>query len=143
MEEQFYATIKMITGEEVLARVMKSKENGVEIFLLDDPIVIGETTSIDKERSVALSGLTPRRWMNYGGEGLVIVYKQHVVSMSEMDRWSIEFYEKALLAARVSSPIKRKVHQEEHSGYLGTTKDYRKYLEKLYRNSPDQKKGGK
>lgn len=137
MEEQFYAAIKMVTGEEVLARTMKSKENGVEIFLLDEPIVIGESTSIDRERNVALSGLVPRKWMNYGGDGLVVVYKQHIVSMSEMDRWSIEFYEKALLAARVSSPIKKKVQQEEHSGYLGTTKDYRKYLERLYRNSPD------
>ena len=142
MEEQFYATIKMVTGEEVLARVMKTKENGVDIFLLDDPIVIGETTSIDKRRSVALSGLTPRRWMNYGGEGLVIVYKQHVVSMSEMDRWSIEFYEKALLAARVSSPIKRKFINKN----IQDTWELQKIIEifgETLQELSYQKKGGK
>lgn len=137
MDEQFHASIKMVTGEEVLARAMKSIENGVEIFLLDDPIVISESTSIDRKKQIAFSGLVPRRWMNYGGDGLVVVYKQHVVSISEMDRWGAEFYEKALLAAKVSSPIKKKVDQEEHSGYLGSTKDYRKYLEDLYGNSPE------
>jgi len=137
MDSQFYASIKMVTGEEVLARCMKTVEGGEEIFLLDEPIVVPESTSIDKERNIALSGLVPRKWMTYGGDGLVIVYKHHVISISEMDRWGAEFYEKALLAARVTSPIKKKVHQEEHSGYLGSTDDYRDYLEDMYNNSPD------
>ena len=135
MDEQFYAAIKMVTGEEVLARAMKTVENGEEIFLLDEPIVVPESTSIDQDRQVALSGLIPKKWMNYGGDGLVVVYKHHIVSITEMDRWGAEFYEKALLAARVSSPIKKKVQQEEHSGYLGTTEDYRDYLEDLYKSS--------
>jgi hypothetical protein len=137
MDSQFYASIKMVTGEEVLARCMKTVEGGEEIFLLDEPIVVPESTSIDKERNIALSGLVPRKWMTYGGDGLVIVYKHHIISISEMDRWGAEFYEKALLAARVTSPIKKKVHQEEHSGYLGSTDDYRDYLEDMYNNSPD------
>ena len=61
MEEQFYATIKMITGEEVLARVMKSTENGVEIFLLDDPIVIGETIINRQQREVSLIGISAQK----------------------------------------------------------------------------------
>jgi hypothetical protein len=137
MNEQFYASIKMVTGEEVLARCMKTVEGGEEIFLLDEPIIVSESTSIDKERNIALSGLVPKKWMTYGGDGLVIVYKHHIISISEMDRWGAEFYEKALLAARVSSPIKKKVHQEEHSGYLGSADDYRDYLEEMYNNSPD------
>jgi len=137
MDSQFYASIKMVTGEEVLARCMKTVEGGEEIFLLDEPIVVPESTAIDKERNIALSGLVPRKWMTYGGDGLVIVYKHHIISISEMDRWGAEFYEKALLAARVTSPIKKKVHQEEHSGYLGSTDDYRDYLEDMYNNSPD------
>ncbi len=137
MDDQFYATIKFVTGEEVLARIVKTIEEGEEIFLLDDPIIIPENTSIDKEKQIATSGLVPRKWMNYSGDGLVIVYKQHVVSISELDRFGIEFYEKALLAARVSSPIKKKASQKEHNGYLGSTKDFRKYLEEMYDRSPD------
>lgn len=137
MDDQFYATMKLVTGEEVLARVMKTIENGEEIFILDDPIVIPENTSIDREKQIALSGLMPRKWMNYSGDGLVIVYKQHIVSISELDRFGIEFYERALLAARVSSPIKKKAKQQEHTGYLGTTEDFRKHLEEMYKISPD------
>ena len=137
METQFYATMKLVTGEEVLARVVKTVEYEEEIFLLDDPIIVPESTTIDKEKQIATSGLVPRRWLNYSGDGLVIVYKQHIVSISELDRFGIEFYEKALLAARVSSPVKKKAKQSEHTGYLGSSKDFRKYLEEMYDRSPD------
>ena len=137
MNEQFYASLKLITGEEILARTIKTVEEGEVIFLLDEPITIAETTSIDNAKQVALSGLVPKKWMNYAADGLVVVYKQHVVSISELDRFGIDFYEKALLAAKVSSPIKKKVDQGEHTGYLGTTKDFRKYLEDMYDRSPD------
>ena len=137
MNEQFYASLKLITGEEVLARTMLTEENGEEIFILDDPIIVPESSTLDPENLTAKSGLVPRKWMNYGGDGLTIVYKKHVITVSEMDQFGADFYEKALLAARVASPVKKKVKQENHSGYLGTTEDYRKYLEDMYKRSYD------
>lgn len=137
MNEQFHATLKLVTGEEVLARVMKTMEEGEVVFLLDEPIVIEENNSVDAEKGVMVSGLTPKKWLGYAGDDLVILYKHHVVSMTEMDRFGVDFYEKAVLAARITSPLKRKVKQEEHSGYLGSTKDFREYLEDMYDNSPD------
>ena len=137
MDEQFYAALKLITGEEVLARAMLTEENGEEIFILDDPIVVPEASKLDPDLITAKSGLIPRKWLNYGGDGLCIVYKKHVITVSEMDQFGADFYEKALLSARVSSPVKKRVKQQEHSGYLGSTDDYRKYLEDMYNRSHD------
>ena len=129
--------MKLITGEEVLARVMKTVENGEELFLLDDAIIMEESNSVDPEKGTLTTGLSPRRWMNFGGDGITVVYKDHVITISEMDKYAIEFYEKAVLAARITSPVKKKLKQEEHTGYLGSTDDFRDYLENMYKNSPD------
>ena len=55
------------------------------------------------------SVLIPKKWMMFSGDGMTIVNKSHVVTMSELDKFGIEFYNRALIAAHASSPIKKKV----------------------------------
>ena len=133
----FFATLKLITCEEILSEVMPQEENDTEFFVLSDPIVITETPQIDKEQGVVLSVLAPRKWLMYSNEDLVIVYKNHVVSISEMDKFGVEFYKKALIAAKCSSPIKRKVETKNSTGYVGKIEALRKKLDKDYNISPD------
>ena len=137
MNESFYATMKLSTCEEVLAEVLPQEENGTEFFILSNAITIAESNQIDAEKGIVMSGLVPRKWMLYANEDLTIVYKQHVVSISEMDRFGEDFYKKALLAARCSSPIKKKVETEKSTGYLGKIDKLRKKLQDKYDNSPD------
>lgn len=133
MNEPFYATLKLITGEEVLAEAILSEENGVEFFLLNGAITIEEKTTIDQDKGVASSGLTPKKWPLFSSDDLTIVYKDKVVTITELDTYGRKFYHKALATARVSNPIKRKMESNEHTGYLGSTKDIRDMLERIYR----------
>ncbi len=84
MKDPFIATVKMITGEEVLCEVMPSEEGGQEFFLISNPIIIDESNQVDAERGVVLSGLIPKKWMMFSGDGMTIVNKSHVVTMSEL-----------------------------------------------------------
>ena len=133
----FYATMKLTTSEEVLSEVMPQTEEGTDFFILSNPIVIAENNQIDVEKGIVMSGLVPRKWMMYANEDLTIVYKQHVVSISEMDKFGADFYRKALMAARISTPIKKKVDSEKNTGYIGKIEQLRKKLEDKYKNSPD------
>ena len=133
----FYATLKLTTSEEILSEVMPQSENGTDFFILSNPIMIAENQQIDPQKGVVISGLVPRKWMVYSNEDLTIVYKQHVVSISEMDKFGVEFYKKALIAARCSSPIKKKVETKKHTGYLGKIDSFRKKLKETFDNSPD------
>ena len=133
----FFATMKLVTSEEILAEILPQNEEGTEFFVLSNPIIVSENVQIDQEKGVAMSGLVPRKWMLYANEDMTIVYKNHVVSVSEMDKFGIDFYKKALIAAKCSSPIKKKVETKNHSGYLGKVDKLRKKLEKFYDNSPD------
>ena len=136
-ETPFFSTMKLVTGEEVLGEVMPQEENGTDFFILSNPIVIAENHQVDTEKGVVMSGLVPRKWMMYANEDLTIVYKQHVISISEMDKFGTDFYKKALIAAKCSSPIKKKVETKKHTGYIGKVDQMRKKLEKDFDESPD------
>ena len=137
MNESFPATIKLITGEEILAEVTLMEENGSDFFLVNDPIVISETMQVDHQKGVAMSGLVPKKWQLYANDSMTIINKQHIVSISELDKFGTDFYNKALIAAKLSSPVKRKVESEENVGYVGNTKNSREFLEKMYEISHD------
>ena len=141
MMDPFHATVKMVTGEEVLAEVMPTEENGSEFFILSNPIIISENVQIDQERGIAISGLIPKKWMTYSSDDLSIVNRSHVISMSELDSFGVEFYEKALMVAKATSPIKKKVTTDKNSGFVGKIEALRNKLEKDYKDSQDLSNG--
>lgn len=143
MNESFIATIKMITGEEVLCEVMATEESGQDFFLLSNPIIVDENSQVDTQRGVVISGLIPKKWMMFANDDMTVVNKDHVVSISELDKFGIDFYNKALIAARASAPIKRKVDTQKHSGYVGKVDSFRDTLEGIYNQSPDLPKDPK
>ncbi len=136
MNESFYATLKLVTGEEILAEITSMNENGSDFFLVNDPIIVSENVQIDHQKGIAVSGLVPKKWQLYANDSMTIINKQHVISISEMDKFGVEFYMKALIAAKMSSPIKRKVDSSENVGYVGTIDETRMLLEDLYESSP-------
>ena len=137
MQDNFFATLNLITGEEILAEVCPSEENDVDFLIVQNPIVISETMQIDQEKGVAVSGLVPKKWMLYSNDDMTIIYKSHVISLSELDKFGSDFYQKALIAARMSSPVKRKVDSRDNVGYVGNVKDHRLLLERMYDMSHD------
>ena len=46
MEEEFYGTIKLISGEEIFAEILPTEENGRTLLLLSDPVQI-QTVSLN------------------------------------------------------------------------------------------------
>ena len=42
IEDDFYATIKLVSGEEIFAKVAASEEEDRTVLLLSSPITIGE-----------------------------------------------------------------------------------------------------
>ena len=137
MSNSFYATIKLITGEEILAEATLTEEHGSEFFLINDPIVVNETMQVDHQKGIAVSGLVPKKWQLYASDSMTIIQKHHVISISEMDKFGVDFYMRALLAAKMSSPVKRRVDSTENVGYVGTVDETRMMLEDLYKASQD------
>ena len=68
---------------------------------------------------------------------MTIINKQHIISISELDKFGTDFYNKALIAAKLSSPVKRRVESENNIGYIGSIDESRSLLEDLYNKSHD------
>ena len=136
-DDSFHATVKLTTGEEILTEIVECEENGQDFFLFHNPIIITENNHVDMQKGVVVSGLVPKKWMMYSSEDMQVVYKQHIVSISELDKFGVEFYHKALIAAKASSPVKRKVETDRHSGYVGKIEAFRDKLENMFKDSPD------
>jgi hypothetical protein len=137
MNESFVASVKMITGEEVLCEVMPGEEEGQEFYIFQNPIIFDESSQVDTARGVVLSGLIPKKWMMFTNQDLAIVKTEHVITMSELDNFGVEFYHRALVAARASTPIKRKVDTGSNSGFMGKIDSLRESLNKVFKESPD------
>ena len=84
-----------------------------------------------------MSGLVPKKWLLYSNEDMTIVFRDHVICMSELDKFGVDFYKKALIAARVASPIRRKVESKKNTGYIGKIESMRKKLQGMFDASPD------
>ena len=134
MSEPFYATLKLITGEEVLAEVLHEVDDktGDDFFTVLNPIIIDEMTKVDYQRGTLVSGLVPKKWMMYSTDDMTIINKQHVISVSELDKFGIEFYINALRVAKISSPIKRNIKSTDNSGFIGKVSTSRDELERLF-----------
>lgn len=135
MKDSFYATIKLLTGEEILSEVMQEEMHGVSFFVLSNPIIMEEMFDIDNGN--VKGGTIPKKWLSYANDDMHIVNTNHVITMSELDSFGIDFYKKAIIASRLHSPIKREVQSKNHSGFLGHTKTIREKLEEIYNNSHD------
>jgi len=136
-DDSFHATVKLVTGEEILTEIVECEENGQDFFLFHNPIIITENNHVDMQKGVVVSGLVPKKWMMYASEDMQIVYRQHIISISELDKFGVEFYRKALMAAKASTPIKKKVETKRHSGYIGKIESFRNKLESMFDDSPD------
>lgn len=137
MSDSFHATVKLSTGEEILTQIMLCEEEGESFYIFHNPIVITENNQVDMQKGLVVSGLVPKKWMLYSPDDMHVVQKEDVVTISELDKFGIQFYRKALLAAMASSPIKKKVETEQHSGYIGEIESFRTRLEDMFDNSPD------
>jgi hypothetical protein len=129
IEEDFYSTIKLKTGEEIFAKVAASEEDDRTLLIISNPIIISE---IKGRTGVVGYKLEP--WLKTTTEDMFILNLEDILTMSESsDIEMIMMYQTYL---RQSS--KEKNDQSKLSrgmGYLANVHDAKEILEKLYNNS--------
>jgi hypothetical protein len=78
IEEDFYCTLKLKTGEEIFAKVAASEESDRTMLIISNPIVISEI----KNRSRIL-GYKIEPWLKTTKEDMFIINLQDVLTLSE------------------------------------------------------------
>jgi hypothetical protein len=129
IEEDFYCTLKLKTGEEVFAKVAASEEEDRTMLIVSNPVVISEIKS-DK---FGIIGYKFEPWLKTTTEDLFIIKLEDVITMTESsDIEMIIMYQNYLRQSRKEgnhSKINRRM------GYLANVHDAKEILEKIFKSN--------
>ena len=130
MEDDFYATLKLNSGEEIFARVAASEEEGRTLLVVHHPITINGI----KGRT-GLVGYKVEPWLKTTHEDMFIINMDKVITISESsDVEMIMMYQDYVRAADDKNPTNQsKINRR--MGYLGSVNDTKELLEKIFKNS--------
>ncbi len=128
-EEEFYAAIKMVSGEEVFSKVCPCEEQDRTILILDNPVLI-ETITI---RQIGMTALKVIPWMKLTDDTMFIVDMDKIITMTEVNNSSIiKVYQKYI---RERNKISSKSQLSSNMGFISSIADARVSLEKLYKSN--------
>jgi len=132
MEEEFYATIKLVSGEEVVAKVCYLPEE--EKLVLDRPLEVENAKQ--KKGQVEVTGFALKEWVSATFDNMFIINKQHIITMVEIEGEIVEFYEKTLNRLESGKSLAGRGNKlPRGSGYLGSVKEMKKSLEDIFNKS--------
>jgi hypothetical protein len=127
IEEDFYATIKLKTGEEIFAKVAASEEEDRTILIISNPIVVVEI----KNRKEII-GYKVEPWLKTTTEDMFIINIDDVLTLSES--YDVEMI--MMHQSYVRKNIKQNKNENritKKMGYISNVNDAKEILEKLYR----------
>ena len=128
MEEDFYAIIKLISGEEILSKVCPCDENNRIMLILDNPITMESVTI----RQLGISTIKVSPWLKFADDSMFIMDMEKVITMTEInDEDLINMHQKFV---RERNKKSNKSELTSKMGYLSSIADAIKSLEKLYKS---------
>lgn len=142
MNEEFYAVLKLVSGEELVALVCPdTTDEDRPLLVLQEPMAVSRYDAKDPRRSF----LTLKPWMNMVSETFYIIPLDKVMTMTEMnDPNLIEMYENFVQGTPIKPPLIASIELSKGSlsrvtmtrnmGKVGNIDDARSTLEKLYKD---------
>ena len=132
MEEDFYATVKFKSGEEVFAKVAASEEEGRTMLIVSNPIIVKEI----KGRS-GVVGYKVEPWLKTTTDDMFIINLSDVLTLSESsDIEMIMMYQDYIRTSDKENQNQASLSRS--MGYLGTVNDTKELLEKIFKKSSEE-----
>ena len=129
-KEDFYAVLKLVSGEEIFAKVCPCEEEDKTILMLDTPVIF-ENIII---RQIGVSAVRINPWIKMSDDSTLVMNMDKVMTMTEVhDEQLINVYNKFL---RDKDRITNRTDINENMGFISSISDARVFIEKIYKSSP-------
>ncbi len=129
IEDDFYATLKLKTGEEIFAKVAASEEDDRTMLIVSYPVMVSEI----KSNKFGIIGYKLEPWLKTTTEDMFIMNLNDVLTMSESsDIEMIMMYQNFVRQSKKEgnhSKINRRM------GYIANVNDAKEILEKIFKSS--------
>ena len=127
IEEDFYCTLKLKTGEEIFAKVAASEEEDETILIISNPVIISEI-----KNRVGIVGYKLEPWLKTTTEDMFIINLNDVLTLSESS--DIEMIMMHQSYMRQSNKEKNNQSQiNRRMGYISNVNDAKEILEKIFK----------
>ena len=130
IEDDFYATLKLKSGEEIFAKVAASDEGDRTMLIINNPIIVSEIRGRN-----GIVGYKVEPWLKTTKEDMFIMNLDNVITLSEStDMEMICMHQNFIRDSHEDS-------QDQHTklnrrmGYIATVNAARAKLEEIYKNS--------
>ena len=128
-EDDFYATVKLKTGEEIFCKLAASEEEDKTMLIISNPIVVSQI----KNRT-GLVGYKIEPWLKTTTDDMFILNINDVLTLSESsDIEMIMMYQSYIRQSNKEKDSQAKLNRR--MGYISNVNDAKEILEKLYKNS--------
>jgi hypothetical protein len=128
MGDEFYAIIKLVSGEEILSLIMVDENDGDPLIVLQNPIVI-KLLSNNGETYVKV-----KPWIELTSESIFFIKLDKVITMTETtDEKIISIYENYINEDETEFNTNgNKIKLSKKMGYVSSVEEARKKLEEIY-----------
>ena len=132
IEDDFYATIKLKSGEEVFARVAASEEEDRPMLIVHTPVTVSEIKNKN-----GLVGYKIEPWLKTTRDDMFLIDMNNIITLSESnDTEMIIMYQHFLKDAQRELHHHHKLNRR--MGYISNVKDAKENLEKIFKlDSPE------
>ena len=128
MEEDFYASLKLISGEEIFAKVVACDEDNRTLLLLHNPVLVQQ---VRLPGANIIAGYKVEPWMKTNDEDMMVLDMKNVMTMVQCnDIEMITIHQKYV---EESSQEGTKSRIDRKMGYISSVSDAKKMLEHLYK----------
>jgi hypothetical protein len=130
MGDEFYAIIKLISGEEILSLIMIDENNGDPIVILQNPITI---KMIQNSKGTFIK---VKPWMELSDDDFFIIKYDKIITMTETkDNNMITIYNNYIEDDSTVDLHKPGgcVRPSNKMGYISSVDDARKKLERIFK----------
>ena len=132
MGEEFFATVKLITGEEIVSKVVYLEDE--DKVMLENPLQVDSAKQ--RKGALEISGFSFREWVCATFDKMFILNRNHIITMSEIEGPIVDFYKETLLRMENGKSLNGKGGKlPRGSGYLGSVTDMKKSLENIFKKS--------
>ena len=127
IEDDFYATIKLKSGEEVFAKVAASEEEDRTMLIIHSPVTVMEI-----KNKGGLVGYKVEPWLKTTRDDMFIINMDKVITLTESsDMEMIVMYQHYLRDAQREYHNQHRLNRRK--GYISNVRDAKENLEKMFK----------
>ena len=131
-DQEFLATLKLVSGEEVISMVLYLEDE--DKVLLSNPFSVEQ--SRQKQGQLEITGFSFKEWVMASFDDMYIIGRDHIITITETKVPIEEFYKKNLQKVESSKQLLHKPNKlPRKSGYLGSIAETKNTLENIYKKS--------